>query len=111
MAQAATATKPRAATVEHFDVLIVGAGISGVGAAYHLTKQCPGMSFVVLEMYENFGGTYDSVLSALKGVSANEAAFQKAVDDVTQAAERLLNHLSAAGDPASRKPAGNEIRG
>lgn len=42
---------------------------------------------------------------------ANEAAFQKAVDDVTQAAERLLNHLSAAGDPASRKPAGNEIRG
>ncbi len=33
----------------HFDVLIVGAGISGVGAAYHLTRQCPGTSFVVLE--------------------------------------------------------------
>ena len=35
--------------VEHFDVLIVGAGISGVGSAYQLTKQLPGTSFVVLE--------------------------------------------------------------
>jgi cation diffusion facilitator CzcD-associated flavoprotein CzcO len=42
---------------EHFDVLIVGAGISGVGAAYHLTNQCPGRSFVVLEALESFGGT------------------------------------------------------
>jgi cation diffusion facilitator CzcD-associated flavoprotein CzcO len=44
--------------VEHFDVLIVGAGISGVGGAHHLTKQCPGMSFVVLEAQETFGGTW-----------------------------------------------------
>jgi len=43
---------------EHFDVLIVGAGISGVGGAYHLTKQCPGTSFVVLEAQESFGGTW-----------------------------------------------------
>ena len=40
--------------IEHFDVVIVGAGISGVGAAYHLTKQCPGTSFVVLEAQESF---------------------------------------------------------
>ena len=46
------------ATAEHFDVLVVGAGISGVGAAYHLTQQCPGKSFVVLEGYESFGGTW-----------------------------------------------------
>ena len=44
--------------VEHFDVLIVGAGISGVGSAYHLTKQLPGTSFVVLEEQETFGGTW-----------------------------------------------------
>jgi len=44
--------------VEHFDVLIVGAGISGVGSAYHLTKQLPGASFVVLEEQETFGGTW-----------------------------------------------------
>jgi cation diffusion facilitator CzcD-associated flavoprotein CzcO len=43
---------------EHFDVVIVGAGISGVGSAYHLTKQCPGTSFVVLEALESFGGTW-----------------------------------------------------
>jgi cation diffusion facilitator CzcD-associated flavoprotein CzcO len=46
------------ATTEHFDVLIVGAGISGVGAAYHLTTQCPGVSFIVLDSKETFGGTW-----------------------------------------------------
>ncbi len=54
-----TSTKPVAqTTTEHFDVLIVGAGISGVGGAYHLTKQLPGTSFVVLESQESFGGTW-----------------------------------------------------
>jgi cation diffusion facilitator CzcD-associated flavoprotein CzcO len=43
---------------EHFDVVIVGAGISGVGGAYHLTEQCPDKSFVVLEALESFGGTW-----------------------------------------------------
>src|SRR5467141_4923733 len=42
----------------HFDVVIARAGISGVGAAYHLTKQCAGTSFVVLETQKNFGGTW-----------------------------------------------------
>jgi cation diffusion facilitator CzcD-associated flavoprotein CzcO len=45
-------------TTERFDVMIVGAGISGVGAAYHLRKQCPGTRFVVLEAQESFGGTW-----------------------------------------------------
>ena len=44
--------------VEHVDVLIVGAGISGVGGAYHLTQQCPDKSFVVLETQESYGGTW-----------------------------------------------------
>jgi cation diffusion facilitator CzcD-associated flavoprotein CzcO len=43
---------------EHFDVLIVGAGISGVGGAYHLTQQCAGKSFVVLESQGGYGGTW-----------------------------------------------------
>jgi cation diffusion facilitator CzcD-associated flavoprotein CzcO len=43
---------------EHFDVLIVGAGISGIGAAYHLQDQSPGTSFVVLDAMEDFGGTW-----------------------------------------------------
>ena len=54
-----TATEARAEqATEHFDVLVVGAGISGVGAAYHLTKQCPGTTFVVLEAKDSFGGTW-----------------------------------------------------
>ena len=46
--------------VEHVDVLVVGAGISGIGAAYHLTDQCPGKTFVVLESKGTFGGTWDT---------------------------------------------------
>jgi cation diffusion facilitator CzcD-associated flavoprotein CzcO len=45
-------------TVAHVDVLIVGAGISGIGGAYHLTQQRPGSSFLVLESQESFGGTW-----------------------------------------------------
>jgi cation diffusion facilitator CzcD-associated flavoprotein CzcO len=44
--------------VEHVDVLIVGAGISGIGGAYHLQTQLPGKTFVVLEALESFGGTW-----------------------------------------------------
>jgi cation diffusion facilitator CzcD-associated flavoprotein CzcO len=54
----ATATASAPQTAEHFDVLIVGAGISGIGSAYHLTVQLPGTRFVVLETQESFGGTW-----------------------------------------------------
>ncbi len=58
MGDAAPVIKSLAPKTEHFDVVIVGAGISGVGGAYHLTKQCPGTRFVVLEALESFGGTW-----------------------------------------------------
>lgn len=45
---------------EHFDVLIVGAGISGVGAAWHLQDQCPQKSYVILESKSTFGGTWET---------------------------------------------------
>ncbi len=44
---------------EHVDVLIVGAGISGIDAAYHLQKRCPGKSYLILEARERIGGTWD----------------------------------------------------
>jgi cation diffusion facilitator CzcD-associated flavoprotein CzcO len=44
---------------EHFDVLIVGAGLSGIGAGYHLQKNCPGKSYAILEARECLGGTWD----------------------------------------------------
>ena len=53
-----TTPKSAPAITEEFDVLIVGAGISGVGGAYHLTTQCPSTSFVVLEGLDSFGGTW-----------------------------------------------------
>lgn len=59
MDEAATLQRTaRDAASEHFDVIIVGAGISGVGGAYHLTHQRPGTRFVVLEALESFGGTW-----------------------------------------------------
>jgi monooxygenase len=45
--------------VEHFDVLIMGAGLSGIGAAHHLRKLCPNKSYVILEQRERIGGTWD----------------------------------------------------
>ncbi|HSL58643.1 MAG TPA: NAD(P)/FAD-dependent oxidoreductase, partial [Acidimicrobiales bacterium] len=52
------ATHTNEIATEHVDVLIVGAGISGIGAAYPLTVQRPGTSFLVLESQEGFGGTW-----------------------------------------------------
>src|SRR5580693_7437380 len=46
-------------SLEHFDVLIVGAGLSGIGAGVHLQESCPGKSFAVLEARERIGGTWD----------------------------------------------------
>lgn len=45
--------------IEHFDVLIVGAGLSGIGAAVHLQNEAPGQSFAVIEARDNIGGTWD----------------------------------------------------
>ena len=45
--------------MKHFDVAIVGAGISGIGAACHLQKQCPNKTYVILESRDALGGTWD----------------------------------------------------
>ncbi len=50
--------RPAAKHVSHTDVLIVGAGISGLGAAYELKEQSPDHSFLILEGMDNFGGTW-----------------------------------------------------
>jgi cation diffusion facilitator CzcD-associated flavoprotein CzcO len=48
-----------APTTNQVDVLIVGAGISGIGAAYHLKSRAPGTTFAVLEGRDAIGGTWD----------------------------------------------------
>jgi monooxygenase len=45
--------------MEHFDVGIVGAGLSGIGAAYHLKTACPGRTFAIFEGRDAIGGTWD----------------------------------------------------
>ncbi len=44
---------------DHVDVVVVGAGISGIGAAYHLQTLCPDRTFTMLEMRDDIGGTWD----------------------------------------------------
>lgn len=61
MTVTATETRPetgRGATIDHFDVLIVGAGVSGIGAAHHLQEQYPDRTFVILESKDQPGGTW-----------------------------------------------------
>src|SRR3984885_13163675 len=47
------------AAVEKVDVLIVGGGLSGIGAACHLTRRCPGKTYAILEARDRIGGTWD----------------------------------------------------
>jgi cation diffusion facilitator CzcD-associated flavoprotein CzcO len=50
---------PAANEREHVNVLIVGAGLSGIGAAVHLRQNCPEKSYAILEARESMGGTWD----------------------------------------------------
>jgi monooxygenase len=54
-----TAEAPGPAPAESCDVLIVGAGLSGIGAAWHLQDRCPGTSYTILEARDAIGGTWD----------------------------------------------------
>jgi len=45
-------------TVEHFDVVVIGAGISGIGAGYHLQANCPNRTYTILEGRDDIGGTW-----------------------------------------------------
>ncbi len=62
---------PRDAT--DFDVVIIGAGISGLGAAYRITEGNPGISYVILERREQIGGTWD--LFRYPGVRSDSSIF------------------------------------
>ncbi|WP_228242988.1 NAD(P)/FAD-dependent oxidoreductase [Porphyrobacter sp. GA68] len=46
-------------TSDRVDVLIVGAGLSGIGMAAHLTQKCPGRSYAIVEQRQDIGGTWD----------------------------------------------------
>jgi cation diffusion facilitator CzcD-associated flavoprotein CzcO len=46
-------------SIDHTDVVIIGAGLSGIGAAFHLTEKCPNRSYLILESRAEIGGTWD----------------------------------------------------
>jgi len=57
----------------HFDVIVVGAGLSGVGAGYRLQTQCPGRTYAILEGRERLGGTWD--LFSYPGIRSDSDMF------------------------------------
>lgn len=59
--------------MEYVDVLIVGAGLSGIGAADHLQRECPGKSYLIVETRERSGGTWD--LFRFPGVRSDSDMF------------------------------------
>ena len=52
-------TADRQSGPEHLDVLVVGAGLSGIGAACHLQQELPGKTYAILESRDAIGGTWD----------------------------------------------------
>ncbi|MGP1352591.1 MAG: flavin-containing monooxygenase [Parasphingopyxis sp.] len=73
---------------EHFDVLIVGAGISGIGAGYYLQRDCPDKKFVILEGRENIGGTWD--LFRYPGIRSDSDMFTLGYDFKPWTAQKAI---------------------
>jgi monooxygenase len=75
-------------TREHLDVLIVGAGLSGIGAAIRLTRHVPDVSFALLEARDTLGGTWD--LFRYPGVRSDSDMFTLGYRDRPWADARML---------------------
>ncbi|HEY3829634.1 MAG TPA: NAD(P)/FAD-dependent oxidoreductase [Solirubrobacteraceae bacterium] len=99
-------------STNHFDVLIIGAGISGIGAAAHLTQKHPGKSFAILEARAAIGGTWD--LFSYPGIRSDSDLhtfcyeFKPWLEDrVIADASAILNYIH---ETASEYGVGEHIR-
>ncbi|NKI40976.1 flavin-containing monooxygenase [Streptomyces physcomitrii] len=86
-------TAPAEAATEHLDVVIVGAGLSGIGAAYRLGTECPERSYAVLEARQSMGGTWD--LFRYPGVRSDSDMFTLGYPFKPWAGEKVLAHGQA----------------
>ena len=77
-------------TIEHFDVLIIGAGLSGIGAAHHLQTKCADRSYAILEGRDRIGGT----CSKPSDRAAHRSSPIKLICDYVC---RLLNYMKRHG--------------
>lgn len=89
--------------IEHHDVVVIGAGISGIAAAVELQRSCPEKTFVVLEMRENVGGTWD--LFRYPGIRSDSDMFTLGYgfkpwveEKVIAPADKILNYLRQTVD-------------
>ncbi len=93
-----TAAEP-AGTIPYFDVIIVGAGISGLGSAWYMNRDCPDMSYVVLETQETFGGTWHT--HRYPGIRSDSDlytfgySFRPWTEAPVATGERILTYLDA----------------
>lgn len=88
---------------EHFDILIIGAGISGLGAGHYVTTELAGKSFAILEGRETFGGTWD--LFKYPGIRSDSDLFTFGYEfkpwrsrDTIADAQQILDYLGETID-------------
>lgn len=88
---------------EHFDVVVVGAGISGIGAGCHFAMKCPDKSFVILEGRDQIGGTWD--LFRYPGIRSDSDMFTLGYafkpwreDDAIASGDLILKYLNETID-------------
>ncbi len=95
-------------------MLIVGAGISGIGAAYHLGERCPGKSYAILEARDDLGGTWD--LFRYPGIRSDSDMhtlgyrFKPWTDDEVDRRRRLDPRLRAGDGARERDRAEDPLR-
>ena len=98
----------RDSATKHHDVIIIGAGISGLGAACHLQRECPNKDYVILEARNAIGGTWD--LFRYPGIRSDSDLYTYGYDfkpwygqPIATAAE-ILNYLHEVVDENALEP-------
>jgi cation diffusion facilitator CzcD-associated flavoprotein CzcO len=87
------------ADVTYVDVLIVGAGISGIGSAWYMNRECPDMSYLILEAKETFGGTWHT--HRYPGIRSDSDlftfgySFKAWTEEPVATAERIMVYLKS----------------